>query len=237
MTHPPDVIPKYAPDATSAPSGEAEEMQRRTTRTRTRTRMTTRTRRRRLPEAAAGTAQWRWQSTLPRRVLGHPRRKGAERHQLLKEPPGGELAILASAGKDATAEFDMIHPPDVVGIYAPVASIGDGGTGGGGDGAKKKKEKKHKKVGKPVVVDKGDLLAIHQAWGHLDGRDNWREGEMDSNPGVFPINVRAYFYAAWYLLCAGLDDVAVTIFVNNNLKIFGDRKGLTRSAIALVCSG
>ncbi|CAK0853738.1 unnamed protein product, partial [Prorocentrum cordatum] len=42
------------------------------------------------------------------------------------------------------------------------------------------------------------------AWGHLDGRDNWREGVMDSNPGVFLINVRAYFYAAWYLLSAVL---------------------------------
>ena len=113
--------------------------------------MTTRTRRRRLPEAAAGTARRKWQSTLPSRVLVHPRRKGAARHQLLKEPPGGELAILTSAGKDATAEFDMIHPPDVVGIYAPDAIIGDDGTGGGGDGAKKKK--KHKKVGEPVVVD------------------------------------------------------------------------------------
>ena len=139
----------------------------------------------------------------------------------------------------------MIHPPDVVGI-SPDAIIGDGGTGGGGDGAKKKK---HKKVGEPVVVDKGDLLAIHQAGGHLDGRDNWREGEMDSNPGFGPINVRAYFYAAWYLLCAGLDDVAVTIFVNNNLKIWRsqgphpqrDRAGLLRVIHAVgnlrVCKG
>jgi len=151
----------------------------------------------------------------------------------LKEHPGGELAILTFAGKDATAEFDMIHPPDVVGKYAPDAVIGDVGTGGGG-GAKKKKEKKPKKGGKPVVVDKGDLLANHQAWGHLDGRENWREGVMDSNPGVFLINVRAYFYAAWYLLSAVLYEVAATIFVNNNFKISGDRKGLTRSAILLV---
>ena len=28
--------------------------------------------------------------------------------------PGGELAILISAGKDSTAEFDVIHPTDVV---------------------------------------------------------------------------------------------------------------------------
>merc|ERR1712176_69839 len=42
----------------------------------------------------------------------------------LSQHPGGELAILTFAGKDATAEFDMIHPPDVVGKYAPDAIIG-----------------------------------------------------------------------------------------------------------------
>ena len=34
--------------------------------------------------------------------------------KFLPDHPGGELAILTFAGKDATAEFDMIHPPDVI---------------------------------------------------------------------------------------------------------------------------
>merc|ERR1719161_3420330 len=152
----------------------------------------------------------------------------------LSQHPGGELAIITFAGKDATEEFNMIHPPDVIPKYAPDAKIGVLGAGGGGGGAKKKKEKKPKKGAKPVIQDKGDLIANHQAWGHLDGRDNWREGVMDSNPGVFLINVRAYFYAAWYLLSAVLYEVAATIFVNKNFKITGDRVGLTRSAILLV---
>ena len=42
----------------------------------------------------------------------------------LSSHPGGELAILTFAGKDATEEFDMIHPPDVVSKYAPDAIIG-----------------------------------------------------------------------------------------------------------------
>merc|ERR1719503_245078 len=50
----------------------------------------------------------------------------------LSEHPGGELAILTFAGKDATEEFNMIHPPDVVGKYAPDAIIGEIGSGGGG---------------------------------------------------------------------------------------------------------
>merc|ERR1719281_1383391 len=41
--------------------------------------------------------------------------------KFLGEHPGGELAILTFAGKDATEEFNMIHPPDVIGKYAPDA--------------------------------------------------------------------------------------------------------------------
>merc|ERR1719450_1535854 len=48
----------------------------------------------------------------------------------LSQHPGGELAILTFAGKDATAEFDMIPPPDVIEKYAPDAVIGVVGEGG-----------------------------------------------------------------------------------------------------------
>merc|ERR1719420_1378213 len=54
----------------------------------------------------------------------------------LKDHPGGELAIVTFAGKDASEEFNMIHPPDVIGKYAPDAVIGvlgEGGAGGGDD--------------------------------------------------------------------------------------------------------
>eukprot|EP00438_Fugacium_kawagutii_P006678 Skav219090 [mRNA] locus=scaffold1574:97234:106425:+ [translate_table: standard] len=44
----------------------------------------------------------------------------------LGEHPGGELAILTFAGKDATEE---IHPPDVIGKYAPESVIGNVGSG------------------------------------------------------------------------------------------------------------
>merc|ERR1740127_210567 len=50
----------------------------------------------------------------------------------LPNHPGGELAILTFAGKDATEEFNMIHPPDVIPKYAPEAVIGERGAGGGG---------------------------------------------------------------------------------------------------------
>merc|ERR1719401_2841174 len=49
--------------------------------------------------------------------------------KFLSEHPGGELAIITFAGKDATEEFNMIHPPDVIPKYAPDAIIGKVGTG------------------------------------------------------------------------------------------------------------
>merc|ERR1719433_1433587 len=54
--------------------------------------------------------------------------------KFLSEHPGGELAILTFAGKDATEEFNMIHPPDVIPKYAPDAVIGVLGAPGGGGG-------------------------------------------------------------------------------------------------------
>merc|ERR1719238_707421 len=59
----------------------------------------------------------------------------------LSQHPGGELAILTFAGKDATEEFNMIHPPDVIPKYAPYATIG---ALGAGKAPKAKKEKKGK---------------------------------------------------------------------------------------------
>merc|ERR1712070_1369614 len=88
----------------------------------------------------------------------------------LSQHPGGELAILTFAGKDATEEFNMIHPPDVVGKYAPDAIIGVIGAGGGGGGAVAVMEQ-----GGAVVStkDKGEFVANHHAWGSHEGV-NWR---------------------------------------------------------------
>ena len=42
----------------------------------------------------------------------------------LNDHPGGKGAIMLYAGKDATAEFNMLHKPDVVEKYAPEIIIG-----------------------------------------------------------------------------------------------------------------
>merc|ERR1719401_603266 len=147
----------------------------------------------------------------------------------LPNHPGGELAILTFAGRDATEEFNMIHPPDVIPKYAPDAIIGEVGTGAPAAGA----------VGgaaaAPRVVpkDKGSVVGNHQAWGHLDGTENWRFA-LDDTPGVLLVNVQAYINAAWFLLFAILYEVGATIFTSSNIKIDKDRTGLTRSAIFLI---
>merc|ERR1711871_1073058 len=150
--------------------------------------------------------------------------------KFLGDHPGGELAILTFAGKDATEEFNMIHPPDVVGKYAPDSVIGVVGSGGGG----KKKKAKSAVAAAPVSTkDKGDFVANHHAWGQHEGV-NWRVEAYDENPGVLIIPVKAYFFAAVHLILAIVMEVLKTIFVNKNFKISNDRVGLTRSAILLI---
>merc|ERR1712013_392223 len=148
--------------------------------------------------------------------------------KFLSDHPGGELAILTFAGKDASEEFNMIHPPDVIPKYAPDAVIGivgvappAGAAAGGGPAPGKK--------------DVGSAIANHHAWGHhdADGR-NWRFEVMEDNPGVFLINVKAYLFATIYLWISILYEVCATIFTSKNFKISNDRLGLTRSAISLI---
>ncbi|CAE7363127.1 osm1 [Symbiodinium natans] len=147
----------------------------------------------------------------------------------LSEHPGGELAILTFAGKDATEEFNMIHPPDVIGKYAPDSVIGAVGSGVAAAASAAPKAG----GGGPIRKDTGSKLGNHQAWGHLDGANNWRV-DLDENPGVLLINVKSYFNATWFFLLAVLYEVCATIFSAKNIKISNDRLGLTRSAILLI---
>jgi len=219
MIHPPDVIEKYAPDAVIGVLGEGggghEE------------------------EGGAVDVPPGMSAYTAEEVAKHTSKtdcwvilhgKVLNVTSFLSQHPGGELAIMTFAGKDATHEFDMIHPPDVISKYAPDTVIGVVGTGkvaakagaakAGGGAAQHK--------------DKGGVLANHQAWGHFEGASNWRLEGQDENPGVFLINVKAYFNATWFLLLSVLYEVCATIFTTNNFKVTGDRLGLTRSAILLI---
>jgi hypothetical protein len=133
------------------------------------------------------------------------------------------------AGKDATEEFDMIHPPGVIEKYAPDVIIGKVGEAPAGAAAPAAPV-----AAVPARKDLGGLHANHQAWGQ-DGNANWRIEGYDDNPGVFIINVKSYVYATIHLWVAIILEVLKTIFCNKNFKINAiDRVGLTRSAILLI---
>jgi len=150
----------------------------------------------------------------------------------LKDHPGGELAILTFAGKDATEEFNMIHPPDVIGKYAPQAVIGIVGVKAAA-AAPAAASGGVKAVKVATKADKGHMIANHHYWGDHEGT-NYLTQARDEGPGALIINFENYFMAGWYLMLAVLYEVCATIFTAKNFKITNDRVGLTRSAILLI---
>merc|ERR1719401_1173396 len=121
MIHPPDVIPKYAPDAVIGVLGGggggggggavAVDLP---------------------PGMSAYTLEEVGKHTTNTDCWVVVNGEVLDVTSFLKEHPGGELAILTFAGRDASEEFNMIHPPDVIPKYAPDAVIGTIGGGGGG---------------------------------------------------------------------------------------------------------
>jgi len=137
----------------------------------------------------------------------------------LSDHPGGELAILTFAGKDATEEFNMIHPPDVIPKYAPHAIIGKVGSGapsavaasgGGGGGA-----------AAAPLLDAGSHKA--RDWSKAEKNRKVRmEGE-----GKIP----GWFGALCYMVLGFLKEIIFTIVPQTNVTLNKNRDGLTRSAM------
>jgi len=150
----------------------------------------------------------------------------------LKDHPGGELAIITFGGKDATEEFDMIHPPDVIDKYLDakciLGPVGGGGGGGGDAAAAAAPAAAAPAAAAPAAsAEKGDAIPNLQAWGA------WRD-ELHENPGVLVINVWTWIWSLWHMVLAILKEVCCTIFSIKNFKISNDRTGLTRSAMFLI---
>merc|ERR1719390_269966 len=126
--------------------------------------------------------------------------------KFLPDHPGGELAILTFAGKDATAEFNMIHPPDVIGKYAPDAVIG--------------------KVGAPAAAPAAPAASGGASAPLLSKPGAPPEEEYWNGAGILA--------AVYYMVYAFLREIIYTIFSTSSIKITGDRSGLTRSAFFLI---
>jgi cytochrome b involved in lipid metabolism len=205
MIHPPDVIPKYAPDAIIGVLGEG------------------------VPASGGGGGAGL--PALPSGQNYYPMSEVAKHNtekdcwvvvsdqvlnvtSFLADHPGGALAIVTFAGKDATEEFNMIHPPDVIGKYAPNAIIGKvgeaptaGASVGGGAGAATGGKKKKGNYQKYEANRKK----------RLDG-----EGRV---PG--------WFGAVVYMVMGFMKETLLTIFGQNTIQFTNDRVGLTRSAMFL----
>eukprot|EP00446_Apocalathium_sp_SHHI-4_P036799 CAMPEP_0177317086 /NCGR_PEP_ID=MMETSP0368-20130122/13350_1 /TAXON_ID=447022 ORGANISM="Scrippsiella hangoei-like, Strain SHHI-4" /NCGR_SAMPLE_ID=MMETSP0368 /ASSEMBLY_ACC=CAM_ASM_000363 /LENGTH=531 /DNA_ID=CAMNT_0018776419 /DNA_START=23 /DNA_END=1615 /DNA_ORIENTATION=- len=132
----------------------------------------------------------------------------------LSEHPGGELAILTFAGKDATEEFNMIHPPDVIGKYAPDAIIGKVGTGA-------------------AVAVAAPAAAGGKAAPLLEGKTrNWEKSEKNRKQRMDGEGkIGGWFGALAYMVLGFLKEILFTIVPQKNLVLTNDRVGLTRSAM------
>jgi len=133
----------------------------------------------------------------------------------LGDHPGGELAILTFAGKDATEEFDMIHPPDVVGKYAPDAIIGVVGTAPVGAAVS----------AAPPSVSKAKGA---QKTRNYQKADNNKKIRMAGEG-----KIKGWVGAVLYMALGFMLELVYTIFGQKNLQFTKDRVGLTRSAMWL----
>merc|ERR1719428_2186693 len=149
--------------------------------------------------------------------------------KFLSEHPGGELAILTFGGKDATEEFNMIHPPDVIPKYAPYAPIGEVGAGK----PKKEKKPKGKKGGKGAKGAKGASAAAPASSGGHKVRD-WSKYEANKSKrmqdyGKIPGAVGALVY----MVLGFMKEIIFTIFGQKNIVLTNDRVGLYWSGFGL----
>lgn len=144
----------------------------------------------------------------------------------LPEHPGGELAILTFAGRDASAEFNMIHPANVVQKYAPKSVIGK------------------LYVGAPSVVAAAPVGGLTQpllasvapsAGGVMATEHWWGEARNTSKDfGVFGPSVSSFLGTIWDLIVLFMIEIFKTIFFVKNWSVAHDKSGLTRSAIFLI---
>merc|ERR1712012_1473005 len=139
----------------------------------------------------------------------------------LSQHPGGELAILTFAGKDASAEFDMIHPPDVIEKYAPDAVIGAVGTGG-----------------EPASVPAAGVSAAAPVAAAVSGGSRLKDyakankNRNDRMDGYGKVSV-PIIGPFTYMVLNFMKEILFTIFGQKNIVLTNDRVGLSRSAIFL----
>merc|ERR1712051_565876 len=137
----------------------------------------------------------------------------------LSDHPGGELAILTFAGKDATEEFNMIHPPDVIPKYAPDAIIGKLGEGSAAP------------AGATAAPATGGAAAPLLSKGKTKDWGKMVENRKKRMEGYGKIP--GFLGALCYTVLGFMSEILFTIVPQKNVVLTKDREGLTRSAMFL----
>ena len=144
----------------------------------------------------------------------------------LPDHPGGALAILTFAGRDASAEFNMIHPANVVEKYAPKSIIGKLYVGA--------------PPAAPAAATGGLtqplLAAVAPAAGGAIATEHWwgEARNTSADYGVFGPSVSSFFATIYDLIVLFMLEIFKTIFFVKNWTVPHDKSGLTRSAIFLI---
>merc|ERR1712032_616291 len=126
----------------------------------------------------------------------------------------------------ATEEFNMIHPPDVVGKYAPDAIIGQLGTGGGSGPSGSEAP-----AGSGEASQAGGLqqpLLAKTKKGDNHKREENRKKRMAEEG-----KIGGWIGAIIYMVLGFVKEIIFTIFGQKNITFTNDRIGLTRSAMFL----
>jgi hypothetical protein len=146
----------------------------------------------------------------------------------VKTHPGGEAAIMAFAGKDASVEWNMIHKPDFLDIWVKDKILGEVGAGGGGPPPKPK----------PVAAPAPDPAPKPAADG---GKETplLDKGEEAPKPTMYSVAKEVcmgFGLAMYYLVFAWIRELVFSIFTGGNFlfSIKSERCGLTRSAFFLL---
>jgi hypothetical protein len=137
----------------------------------------------------------------------------------LKTHPGGEAAIMAFAGKDASVEWNMIHAPNFLDVHVPDKILGEiGGKAKAGVAAPAPAAPAGAPTSAPAASGGADAPLL--------------EKEEEAEPGVLKIWASAIGVMAF----SWIRELIKSIFSGGNfvLSFKGERAGLARSALFLV---
>ena len=144
----------------------------------------------------------------------------------LPDHPGGELAILTFAGRDASAEFNMIHPANVVEKYAPKSIVGKLYVGAPAAAPAAATGGLKQPLLAAVAPAAGGAIATEHWWGEARN--------TSADHGVFGPSVSSFFATIYDLIVLFMVELFKTIFFVKNWTSPHDKSGLTRSAIFLI---